>query len=270
MSTYECDPLAGMQSISHFGEAQFSPALTIDTSFMGTSDWAHSPSPMSPTTPDYLMTPTSDPVITASPYDGAFDAFDQPQLQKSFENFTTFPNVVDQSCVISHSRVDIGSDGVGTNLPLYGYNQQHLNLENLDLDFSALMNSIPQYAIWLLEIISGRLPSSLLLRMTYVEHFHYCCMYYHFISVYISNFGLILCRRRTVPLRAVRYAITSSPTNQILTLNNWPPPISVSHCIFSIIFQSAPFFNRRPVDPNIVYSDVVAVHNNLPKFFIAS
>jgi hypothetical protein len=144
MSTYDCDPLVGMQSISPFGEAQFSPALTIDTSFMGTNDWAHSPSPMSPTTPDYLMTPTSDPVITASPFDGAFD---QPQLQKSFENFTTFPNVLDQSCAISHPRVDIGSDGVGPNLPLYGYNQQQLNLENLDLDFSALMNSIPQYAI---------------------------------------------------------------------------------------------------------------------------
>lgn len=144
MPTYECGPLAGMQGVSPFGDAQFDSALTIDTSFMGAGDWTHSPSPMSPTTPDYLMTPTSDPVNTASPFDGTFDAFNQ---QKSFESFATFSNIVDQSCTITRAQVDIGSDGIGVNLPLYGYSQQQLNLENLDLDFSALMNSIPQYAI---------------------------------------------------------------------------------------------------------------------------
>lgn len=143
MPSYDCDPLAGMQRAASFDEGPYHPTLTIDTNFMA-NDWVPSPSPMSPSTPDYFMHPDSAiDVSPIPPFASSFNQFDHMPLEKPFEDFSaTFPTVLDQPCAMNQPHI-VTCETVDTNV-LYPYNQQQqsIDLGDIDLDFSTFMNSI--------------------------------------------------------------------------------------------------------------------------------
>ncbi|KDR72415.1 hypothetical protein GALMADRAFT_229167 [Galerina marginata CBS 339.88] len=152
--TYDCDPHSLHQADS-FDGSQYSPSLSVDTSFM--SDWAPSPSPVSPSSPSYMMTPS--PVLSSSPapsFDGGFD-FDHV-LDKSFDDFSATFSGFQQSCGVSHSAAmcgggveDVSIMGTDALYAAFADQIHHHHpsapLAHLDLDFSAFMTSIPQYAM---------------------------------------------------------------------------------------------------------------------------
>ena len=120
--------------MSEFQEVgPFSPALSVDTSY---GDWSSSPSPgpLSPSSCSELMSsPVLSPEAFSSPHMEHFElssqkTFDAYSFPSSFEHqsFVTSPFGVDQSAMYAAS-------------PLYAQ-QQHV-------DFSAFMNSIPQFDI---------------------------------------------------------------------------------------------------------------------------
>jgi hypothetical protein len=155
-SPYDCDPLS-IQGADPYHESQYNQRLTIDTSFM--DGWASSLSPQSPETPDYLMTPS--PVINSSPvpsyasgYGGSFDDV----LEKSFGDPSSHFSIFDSpSCGVQQTMSIYDGDN-NHSLPnaetesLYNVfgdrylHDTHLSPTDLDLEFSAFMNSVPQYA----------------------------------------------------------------------------------------------------------------------------
>ncbi|PPQ69276.1 hypothetical protein CVT25_005933 [Psilocybe cyanescens] len=141
LPTYDCDPLSASLS-----GGNFSASLTIDTSFM--QDWESSPSPETPSTPNYLM--PSSPIMSSPPtptYASNYDAFDH-QLVGSFDDFAgNFP-AFDQSCGVD--ALSLTSAQAHVVYAAYGdhaHHQASLPLAHLDLDFSAFMTSVPQYAM---------------------------------------------------------------------------------------------------------------------------
>ncbi|KAF8149145.1 hypothetical protein B0H34DRAFT_667862, partial [Crassisporium funariophilum] len=150
---YECDPL----SVNHndsFAHSDYTSELTIDTSFM--NDWASSPSPHSPSTPNYMA--SSSPMSAASPapsYSAGFDVFDRA-MDKSFNDISAHFPVFEQSCNLQQSMnmcggVDSFNHHTGPESLFASYSEHHqygsTPLTHLDLDFSAFMNTIPQYAM---------------------------------------------------------------------------------------------------------------------------
>lgn len=151
---YGCDPLS-VQGADSYDHTQYNQRLTIDTSFM--SDWAPSPSPHSPVTPNYMMSPSpmnSSPAPSfASGFGGSFD----DALDKSFSDFSShFPTFDSQSCGVHQSMTLCDSNNNDAlviaeteSYNAFGDRYHHTNvpLTDLDLEFSAFMNSIPQYSM---------------------------------------------------------------------------------------------------------------------------
>jgi len=119
--------------------------------------WTSSLSPHSPETPDYLMTPS--PVINSSPvpsyasgYGGSFDDV----LEKSFgdlsSHFSTFDT---QSCGVQQTMSIYDGDNnnslahaeTESLYNAFGDRYQHVSPTDLDLEFSAFMNCVPQYTV---------------------------------------------------------------------------------------------------------------------------
>jgi hypothetical protein len=118
--------------------------------------WASSLSPQSPETPDYLMTPS--PVINSSPvpsfasgYGGSFDDV----LDDFSSHFSTFDS---PSCGVqpTMSIYDGDNNHTLTNSEtesLYNafgdryLHDTHVIPTDLDLEFSAFMNSAPQFTV---------------------------------------------------------------------------------------------------------------------------
>ncbi|KAF8808759.1 hypothetical protein BYT27DRAFT_7210586 [Phlegmacium glaucopus] len=152
---YDCDPLS-VQGVDSYDQSQYNHRLTIDTSFM--SDWASSPSPQSPATPDYMMSPS--PMMNSSPAPSFTSGFGRSfdDLDNSLSDFSShFPAFDSQSCGMQQTMSLCDGD---SNDPLviteteslynaFGDRYQHTNvpLTDLDLEFSAFMNSIPQYSM---------------------------------------------------------------------------------------------------------------------------
>ncbi|PPR01942.1 hypothetical protein CVT24_001300 [Panaeolus cyanescens] len=146
MSPFECDPLA-MPPADCF-DSSF-PHSPLDTTMM--SDWASSPSsPMSPATPDYMMSPTLGaapaPVYGMSP---AFEPFDQ-LLDKSFADFQShhYP-VFNQGCNMAQT-LDMCGGGVGVQPMIADSNTLYPGYSDptqlpLDMDFSSFI--MPSYAM---------------------------------------------------------------------------------------------------------------------------
>ena len=112
--------------------------------------WASSLSPQSPESPDYLMTPS--PVLNSSPtpsyvsgYGGSFDDV----LEKSFGDLTSHFSTFDsQSCGVQQSMSIYDGDNCHSlaNVETASlYNS--FNPMDLGLEFSAFMNSAPQYTV---------------------------------------------------------------------------------------------------------------------------
>ena len=107
------------------------------------NDWASSPSPPSPTTPDYLMTPS--PMIVSSPASSFAAGFGTPfddVLDKSFNDFSSPFSSFD--CGNSQAVTLCDGDNM---YPDFGDRYSNVPLVDLDLEFSTFMNSIPQYAM---------------------------------------------------------------------------------------------------------------------------
>lgn len=154
-SLYDCDPLS-VQMADSYDETHYNRRLSIDTSFM--NDWASSsPSPYSPGTPDYMMTPS--PIMDSSPvpsfasgFGGSFDDV----LEDSFNEFSSpFSTPFDsQSCGMSmynnDSLVIAGTESLLYNNSFsdpYYPQDTNMPLTDLDVEFSAFMNSVPLYAM---------------------------------------------------------------------------------------------------------------------------
>jgi HMG (high mobility group) box len=152
---YDCDPLS-VNGPDSYHEIQYDQRLTIDTSFM--SDWAPSPSPHSPETPNYLMTPS--PMLDSSPtpsftsgFGGSFDE----TLDRSFGFSSHFSTFDSQSCGMQQT-MSMYDGGVNDSLAiatesLYNvfddryHHDPNVSIMDLGLEFSAFMNSVPQYAM---------------------------------------------------------------------------------------------------------------------------
>ena len=134
---------------------QFNQRLTIDTSFM--NNWASSPSPHSPGTPDYMMTPS--PMMVASPvpsfasgFGGSFDDVLEEPFNDFSSHFSTFDS---QSCGMNmynggcnDSLVIAGTDSLYNPFSdPYHHHDTNFSVTDLDLEFSAFMNCVPQYAM---------------------------------------------------------------------------------------------------------------------------
>jgi hypothetical protein len=154
---YDCDPLS-VQGADSYHETQYNQRLTIDTSFM--NGWESSLSPHSPETPDYLMTPS--PILNSSPvpsyasgYSGSFD----DDLEKSFGVLCShFPTFDTQSCGVQQTMSIYDGDNNSSvanaeTESLYNafgdryHHDTQVSAMDLDLEFSAFMNSVPQYAV---------------------------------------------------------------------------------------------------------------------------
>ncbi|KAF9483247.1 hypothetical protein BDN70DRAFT_343044 [Pholiota conissans] len=133
LPAFDCDPLSF--DAGAFSESHFNPGLTIDTSFSNV--WESSPSPQSPSTPSYMMSPMSTP-SPMSPYPSNFDTFDQ-MFDANFHSY-------DQTCGLPQD----GLCGGGADDMLYSaFNENQFGgsqLSQLDLAFSAFMTAIPQYS----------------------------------------------------------------------------------------------------------------------------
>ena len=122
--------------------------------------WASSLSPDSPASPDYLMTPS--PVMNSSPvpsfasgYGGSFDDV----LEKSFgdlsSHFSTFDSPscgVEQTMSIYdgdniHSLTNAETESLYNTFGDRYLHDTHVSPTYLDLEFSAFMNSVPQFTV---------------------------------------------------------------------------------------------------------------------------
>ncbi|KAH9482015.1 Repressor ROX1 [Psilocybe cubensis] len=151
LPTYDCDPLS-----ASLNNGSFHASLTIDTSFM--QQWDASPSPGTPSTPDYMS--NSSPLLSSPPtpsYSSTYDAFDH-QLSNAFDDFSVNYPTFDQSCGVPQQNIcgsgidslSFSSPQAHANYAAYGdHAHQEISapLAHLDLDFSAFMTSIPQYAM---------------------------------------------------------------------------------------------------------------------------
>ena len=155
---YDCDPLSiqgADQGDASYHHSQYNQRLTIDISFM--NDWVSSPSP-SPQTPNYMMSPS--PLINSSPtpsfasgFGGSFDDV----LDKSFSDLTTpFSTFDSQSCDIQQMTMCDNQNNdalvIAETESLYNafgdrYHHTNLPLTDMDLEFSAFINSVPQYTL---------------------------------------------------------------------------------------------------------------------------
>ena len=155
ISLYDCDPLS-VHGPDSYDQSQYNQRLTIDTSFM--NDWMSSPSPSSPLSPNCMMTPS--PMINSSPepsfvsgFGGSFDDV----LDKSFSDLSSHFSAFDsQSCGMQPTMSIYGGDNnliIAESESLYNpfgdpyHSPTNVPLTDLDLEFSAFMNSIPQYAM---------------------------------------------------------------------------------------------------------------------------
>lgn len=127
---------------------------------MNDCQWASSLSPHSPETPDYIMTPS--PIINSSPvpsfasgYGGSFDDVLENSFGDLSSHFSTFDS---PSCGVQQSMgiYDGGNNNslaIAETESLYNafgdryHRDTHVSLSDLDLEFSAFMNSVPQYAV---------------------------------------------------------------------------------------------------------------------------
>lgn len=121
-------------------------------------EWEASPSPETPSTPNYMM--NSSPIMSSPPtpsYSSTYDAFEH-QLSSAFDDFSVnFPGF-DQSCSVpqqvmsgsgidSLSFVNVQAHAAYAVYGDHAHQQVGAPLAHLDLDFSAFMTSIPQYAM---------------------------------------------------------------------------------------------------------------------------
>ena len=143
-SIYDCDPLSVQTA-----DPQYNQRLTIDTSFM--NEWAPSPSPHSPGTPNYMMTPS--PMMDSSPapsFSSGFSGSLDDVLEESFSGFSSpFSAFDSQPCGIN--MYDGGNNqslAIAEPESVYnGFGDRYQNVSLTDLEFTAFMNFVPQYAM---------------------------------------------------------------------------------------------------------------------------
>lgn len=113
------------------------------------SDWASSPSPPSPETPNYMMTPS--PIMMSSPvpsfssgFSGSFDE----ALDPSFNDFSShFPTFDSHTCGIQDGNDTLVIAETDSLYNAFGDRYHPTNLPLTDIEFSAFMDSIPQYTL---------------------------------------------------------------------------------------------------------------------------